>query len=107
VPVNFDRQITLQFATTGKSASGEPTLTYGGDVPTWARVEPVSGREYYAAPADQLVALDVLRFRIRFRDDVRPRTAQIVYQGRVYNIRSVAEVRRRRWLEVEADCKVA
>lgn len=104
---SLDRQITLQFKTSSVSAGGEPLDTWGGDVKVWALVEPVSGREYFAALAAQLVAEEFLSFTIRFRSDVRPGTAQVVYQGRTYNIRRVAEEGRRQYLQIFGETTTA
>lgn len=105
--MRLDRLITIQFKTPGTSGSGEPTESWGGDVTEWAKVEPLTGREYYAQPAEQLVAAEMLRFTIRFRGDVRPSTARVQYQGRAYNVRRVGETERARWLQVDAETKVA
>ncbi len=105
--MRLDRQIVIQFATKGKTSSGAPTITWGGDVTLWANVAPLSGREYYAQPAEQLVAIETVRFTIRFRSDVRPGVARVMYQGRNYDVRRVAEPERNRWLEIDADCKAA
>ena len=108
----LDRQVTLQFKTPGKSASGEPTEAWGQNAVVYARVQPLSGREYWAAVAAQIVAEEMLVFTIWFRADVRPGTAQILYQVsggpvRTYNIRRVVEIGRREFLECYADCKTA
>ena len=107
--MRLDREITIQFLTKGTSSSGEPTedWTTIAAATEWAKVVPLSGREYYAQSAEQLVAIETLHFMIRFRSDVRPGTARIQYQGRTYNIRRVGETERNRWLEIDADCKVA
>lgn len=99
----LDRQITLEFKTSGQSGSGEPTESWGSAVTAWAQVRPLSGREYYAALGAQIVAEETLVFGIRYRSDVRPGTARVVYEGRTYNIRRVAEVGRRDGLEITGD----
>ena len=106
----LDRQILLEFKTAGQSGSGEPTEAWGGAATVWAFVEPLSGREFYSLLAVQMVASEMLRFRIRFRADVRPNTARVTYPatgGRLYNIRRVAEVGRRAYLDIDADTVTA
>jgi len=110
----LDREIVLQAKTAGQSGSGEPTEVWApidtGGVPAgtvWAKVRPLSGREYYAALGAQIVAEETLVFRIRFRTDVRPGTARIQYEARTYNIRRVAEVGRRDGLDIYADTVTA
>ncbi len=101
----LDRQVTLEFKTVGQSSSGEPTEDWVtiSPVPVWARVRPLSGREYYAALGAQIVAEETLVFTIRYRSDVRAGTARVLYEGRIYDIRRVAEVGRRDGLEIFAD----
>lgn len=107
-PGELDREITLQFKTDGQSGSGEPTETWDGDAVVWAKVTPLSGREYYSLIAQQVVADEMLVFRIRWRADVRPGTARILqYLGRNYNIRRVAELGRQQYLDIYADTAVA
>ena len=107
-PGELDREITLQFKSDGQSGSGEPTETWGGDAVVWAKVTPLSGREYYSLLAQQIVADEMLVFRIRWRADVRPGAARIKqYLGRDYNIRRVAEVGRQVGLDIFADTAVA
>jgi SPP1 family predicted phage head-tail adaptor len=72
-------------------------------VTVWANVRPLSGREYYAALAAQIVAEETLVFEIRHRTDVRPGTARVLYESRTYNIRRVAEIGRRDGLSIFAD----
>lgn len=98
----LDREITLEFKTSGQSGSGEPTEDWVTIPPVnvWADVRPLSGREFYAAAAAQMVADEVLVFTIRFRSDVRPGVARVQYQGRTYNLRRVAELGRQEGLEL-------
>ena len=105
----LDRRITLEFVTRGKSAGNEPTedWTTIAPVAVWAEVRPLSGREFFAATAAQIVADEMLAFTIRHRADVRPGSARIKYNAgdeeRVYNIRRVAEIGRRDGLEIFAE----
>ena len=103
----MDRQVTLEFKTPGQSTSGEPTEVWGTPAVVWAEVRPLSGREYYAASAAQLVAEETLVFEIRHRSDVRAGVARIKYDAgdgeRIYNIRRVVELGRRAGLEIYAD----
>lgn len=105
----FDRQIVLEAKTAAKVGAGEPIDTWATLATVYAQVLPVSGREWYGATADQLVAMEMLQFRIRWRpgSDVRAGTARIKYQGRIYNIRRVSEIGRNKVLEVDADTNEA
>jgi SPP1 family predicted phage head-tail adaptor len=99
----LDLEITLEFKSAGQSPSGEPTETWGSALTVWAAVRPLSGREYYAALAAQIVAEETLVFSIRHRTDVRAGTARIQHQGRTYNIRRVVELGRSDGLDIYAD----
>lgn len=99
----LDREITLEFKTGGQSGSGEPTESWGSAATVWATVRSLSGREYYAALGAQIVAEETLVFTIRYRSDVRPGTARVLYGGRTYNARRVAEIGRQDGLEIFAD----
>src|SRR4051812_11426946 len=102
-----DRKITIEAVTKGKSTGGAPTETWTTLCTPWAKVRSLTGREYYAAIAAQVVAQEMLAFDIRFRSDVRPSTARVQYQGRIYNIRRVEEVGRKDSLVVYADTVAA
>lgn len=99
----LDREITLEFVTQGQTSSGDPTEAWGSATTVWARVLGLSGREYFAAQAAQVLAEEMLTFKIYFRDDVRPGTARVTYNSRIYNIRRVVEIGRREYLVIYAD----
>lgn len=107
----LDRLITLEFKTSGQSASGEPTETWGSAESVWAKVIPLSGAEFFSALAAQLVAEEMLVFHVRYRTDIRAGVTRIKYNPgdveRIYNIRRVTEVGRRVRLEIHADSKRA
>ncbi len=105
----LDRQITLEFKTSGQTASGEPTETWGTATVIAANVRAVSGREYYAALGAQIVAEEMLVCTVRYHANlnIRPGTARVLYETRTYNIRRVVELGRRQWLEIHADTAVA
>jgi SPP1 family predicted phage head-tail adaptor len=103
----LDRQITLEFKTAGKSASGEPTEAWGGAVVVFANRLPMSGREYFSAVGAQKVAEEMITYKIRFRADVRPGVARIQDGGRMYQIRHVVELGRQVGLELMAETVTA
>ncbi len=82
----------------------------GGAVETWQNVATVpaekldiAGREFIAA--QQVNAEITTKFRIRYRSDIRP-VWRISYDGRDYDIVSVAELGRRKWLEIMAKATI-
>lgn len=69
----------------------------GGMVETWAdafsvfaKVEPLVGREYFAAAAVQ--AEDTTKFTMRYRGDIDP-TMRIAFDGNEYDITSIQNIR--------------
>jgi len=77
----------------------EPTTSrnsYGEDVPTWsevdtvfAAVEPLEGRELFEA--QHKITDVIVRFRIRYRDDVTT-IMRIIYDSDTYNIKEIVNV---------------
>ncbi len=67
----------------------------------WAAVEPLSGREYWAAAAVQ--AERTIKVILRYRPGVTP-AHRLVFKGRVFDIESVVNIEEsNRWLELK--CK--
>jgi len=64
----LNHRVAIQSSTSAQGATGEPTKSWDTDATVWASVEPIAGREYFAA---QQVAADVThRVRMRYRTDV-------------------------------------
>ncbi|HUW31463.1 MAG TPA: phage head closure protein [Planctomycetota bacterium] len=64
----LNHRVAIQSSTSTQGATGEPTKAWATDATVWASVEPIAGREYFAA---QQVAADVThRVRMRYRSDV-------------------------------------
>ena len=106
-----DREVVVEFKSDGQSGSGEPTETWGSPATIWAKVRALSGREYYALLAQQIVAEEMLVFNVYWRADIRPGKARIKYNAgdieRIYNVRRVVEIGRRVELDIYADTAVA
>lgn len=69
--------------------NGEPNTAWVDFLPrVSASVEPLRGRELYAAQEHQ-ADVDV-RIRIRYREGIEP-TMRVVHDGRVYDIRAVID----------------
>ncbi len=98
----LDRRITLQVSALQKDAAGAPVLTWSDVATVWARYIPVGGREFYSAQAAQQIAGETARFLIRWRADLTARH-RIVFDGKTWNIRNLAELGRREGLELTAE----
>jgi SPP1 family predicted phage head-tail adaptor len=80
-------QVALQTRTeTQDDDTGVITQGWADLATVWARVEPLSAREFIASQATQ--AKVTARVTIRYRDDVVP-TMRLVHRGQTYNIEGV------------------
>ncbi len=75
--------------------------TFGAETDAWvswatvyARVESLSGREYFDQQAAQTLAEVTHRVVIRYRDGITP-TLRVVWKGQVFDIEAVIEVESR------------
>lgn len=82
-------RITIQQLVSGQDSYGQPIDVWQDVVTTWARVEDLSGREYFAAqqvPTSQITT----RVTIRWRNDIKP-YMRIIHGSRIYDIQSVPD----------------
>jgi SPP1 family predicted phage head-tail adaptor len=86
---DYNRRITLQHFETTKDSEGIVTQQWMDVATVWAAVEPLRGREYFAAAA--VNAENTVRFRIRYRPGITP-DMRLLYNGRVFEIQSVIDV---------------
>lgn len=87
----LNRKITFQaFTITQDPVTGEITESWTDHVSVFAKVEPLVGREYFAAAAVQ--AEDTTKFTMRFRGDLDT-AMRIVFDGQNYNITSIQNIR--------------
>lgn len=99
----LDRRITLQHRTTSRDSFGQEVETFTAYATVWASKLDTRGRE--AIASEQKFAENSSVFQIRHMEGVL-RTDRIVYGSEVYNIRQIAEVGRRRTLDILADAVV-
>lgn len=85
-------QVILQSATATRDGAGAEVVTWGTVATVWGVVEPLSGREYWAA--QQQAAEMSYRVRIRYRAGVLP-TWRVLYGSRVFLVLSVIDVNER------------
>ena len=66
----------------------------------WANARPGQPpKEVYVTDADTVVAFRYLTFRIRHRTDF-DETARVRFEGDLYDIKGLAEIGRRQWLDI-------
>ena len=98
----LNRRVTIEALTPSRSASGEVVESWGTLATVWARVLPISGREFYAAAGDQMAHAETARFVVRWLAGVTPRD-RLEYDGKTWNIRNIAELNMREGLEITAE----
>lgn len=100
----LNQRVTLQAKTVTRGAGGEEVPAWATVAETWAEVEPLRGREFFAAQGAQY-ACDV-KVRMRCRSDVavgKPmilyaagwRELRIVWKGQPHDVTSVIDVKGR------------
>lgn len=94
---DLDRKIVIQTVTESRSGSGAVTDSWSAFATVWAKVRPLSGREYLAAA--QINAEVDTEFTIRWLSGVTPKM-RISYDGNIYDIEHIAEIGRREGLKI-------
>jgi SPP1 family predicted phage head-tail adaptor len=92
----LDRQITIQTRTSEANNYGENVDTWSSDVTVWASVKYQALKEIFQA--DQLSALQTVAFTIRYKTGISAAKCRVLYEGLIYNIRTVNEIGRREGL---------
>ena len=82
------QRLVIQAATETKNDFGEPIKTWADWATVWGAVEPLRGRELWAAREKQ-ARLDT-RIRIRYREGVTPKM-RVVFGDHIYEIDSVID----------------
>lgn len=101
---NLRRRIVLQSATETRASDGGVVRTWSAYATVWASVEPLTGREYQNAA--QQVSEVSHKVRLRYVPGATRVKSQhrILYNGRIFQIVSVANVEERN-REMELMCK--
>lgn len=81
-------RVRIEERSTAGDHFGQPIESWLPLATVYASIEPLSGREFFAA--QQANAETTSRIRIRYRDDVNVRM-RVVHAGRIYNIRAVID----------------
>jgi SPP1 family predicted phage head-tail adaptor len=102
-PGELKHRAVIQAVMRVPTASGQPTKTWRTLTTVWAKVEPISGREYMLAQQAQseVTAKITVRYNAIFTSDLR-----VVVNGKTYEIESVINLdEANRYLELM--CKEA
>lgn len=102
----MDRRITFQEVIGSPGDYNVNNTTGWADISSnatvYAQVEEGLGNEAYEG--DQLVSIKQSKMTIRYRTDINARN-RIVYEGLIYEILSIREIVRRRYLEIKVEEK--
>ena len=97
-------RVALQSLTVGspqQTAPGEPDAAWTTTATVWASIEPLAGRELFAAQ-EHHADVDV-RIRIRYRSGMTEKM-RVSYDGKLYSIRAVIDRSLRNW-DLELLCQ--
>ena len=82
-------RVTIQQLVVGQDDYGQPLNTWKDAATVWAKVEDLTGREYFAA--QQVPTAEVsTRVTIRWRADIEP-AMRVVHGARVLDIKAVLD----------------
>jgi SPP1 family predicted phage head-tail adaptor len=86
-------RITIQEPVTARNNYGEAITTWTAVATVWASVEPLSGREFFAAEHVQSEVTH--RVRMRWQSGITP-DMRVLFEGRVLKIEAVINYSERR-----------
>lgn len=87
----LNKRVTFETPTVGKDAYGDRQAEWSEIATQWAAVEPLNGREFFQAQAENS-SVEV-RIRVRYSEALAGMTpkCRAVYRGTAYNIVSVID----------------
>lgn len=97
----LNKRVTIKQLTTTTDEYGQPQDTWTDFCTVWAGIEPLQGREYFAA--DQENAEVKVRIRLRHRNGI-DRTMKVVYKTTEYEIIDIINPKMENW-ELQLMCK--
>ena len=95
----LDRIVELQERRVTRDTFGSEVVSWAEIEKVWAHVNQTGTSEDFENDANRAVALRNATIRIRWRSDVQE-TSRVVYDGFPWDIKGIAEVGRRRELEL-------
>jgi SPP1 family predicted phage head-tail adaptor len=84
--------VIVQSPTSSKNSFGERTLAWTSNIGTWASIEPLRGREYFAGQQVQSAVTHKITTRHRTlaaTTAITPHNARIRFESRTFNIHAV------------------
>lgn len=98
---DLNQRIRIEQRVKSENTRGEVTYTWALFITVWAQVNPLRGREFFAAAQTQTEI--TTRFRIRYRTGIDP-TMRIVWKGAFYDIKAppIEVAGGREWIDLMA-----
>lgn len=84
--MHLNHRVIFERRGVAQSVTGQPLETWTTIADTWARVEPVNGREYFNASGER--AKVTHKITLRYGPDLAPRD-RAIFGGRIFDIKSV------------------
>lgn len=100
-PGKLRNKIVIQQHSGNKDSCGQPDDVWPDYKTVWASIEPINGREFFAA--QQINAEIDVRIRIRYCSGVKP-SMRCVFGAKIYDIQSVIDFEERH-TEMQLMCK--
>lgn len=95
-------RIMIQRATITDNEFNEPVETWDDLATVWAkRMDASAGESYRAQEVGAQITMRFTVLRTSTTASLTPKD-RIVYEGRTFNITAVREVKRNRWMEIDA-----
>lgn len=101
----MNRRVKLQQRSSSTDTFGQQSTTWSDLATVWARIEPVSSREYYGAQAVQVEITHriTLRYRSELADPRAAAALRVLWGSRIFNLRGPLNVDlRSRFVEIDA-----
>ncbi len=100
---NLRQRVAIQNYTETRDAMGHPIQSYSTVATVYAAVEPIKGREFFAA--EQVQSDTDVRIRMRYRDDITIDTrSRVTHETHTYDVMNVIHVSERH-RELHLMCK--
>lgn len=100
---SLNQKITIQISFSNtKQDTGEKNVGWTFFAHAWAKVQDNGGTEQLEG--SQIMANDTVLFTIRYIQGIKPKM-RILHNGMLYNIRSVSEIGRHRFLTLKTETR--
>lgn len=103
--IKLDRRITFQFYTETQNQFGEKEVQFSNSYSCWAKIDYRDKSTTEDFQSKRETATTAVIFTIRWIKDLLDKKNRIQYNDQIYDIISIQEVGRRKYLKIEAQLK--